>query len=66
MINFDEILIDISKIQSINFAIIIQAINILLLEYANPLIFTLSASGSALYIWLKIRKEFFSKKEEKK
>jgi len=66
MINFDEILIDISKIQSINFAIIIQAINILLLEYANPLIFTLSASGSALYIWLKIRKEFFIKKEEKK
>jgi hypothetical protein len=66
MINFDEILIDISKVQSINFAIIIQAINILLLEYANPLIFTLSASGSALYIWLKIRKEFFSKKEEKK
>ena len=66
MINFDEILIDISKVQSINFAIIIQAINILLLEYANPLIFTLSASGSALYIWLKIRKEFFNKKEEKK
>lgn len=66
MINFDEIIIDISKIQSINFAIIIQAINILLLEYANPLIFTLSASGSALYIWLKIRKEFFNKKEEKK
>ncbi len=66
MINFDEILIDISRVQSINFAIIIQAINILLLEYANPLIFTLSASGSALYIWLKIRKEFFNKKEEKK
>jgi hypothetical protein len=66
MINFDEIITDINKVQSINLAIIIQAVNVMLLEYANPIIFTLSASGSALYIWLKIRKEFFNKKEEKK
>lgn len=62
MINFDEIITDLNKVQSINLAIILQAINILLLEYANPIIFTLSAAGSAVYIWLKIKREFFSKK----
>jgi hypothetical protein len=66
MINFDEIIIDINKLQSVNLAIIIQAINVLLLEYANPIIFTLSASGSAVYIWLKIKKEFFSKDKKEK
>ena len=44
----------------------LQAVNVLLMEYANPILFTLSATGSAAYIWLKIRKEFFSKKEENK
>jgi hypothetical protein len=62
MINFDEIITDLNKVQSINLAIILQAINVLLLEYANPIIFTLSAGGSAVYIWLKIKREFFSKK----
>jgi hypothetical protein len=66
MINFDEIITDINKLQSINFAIIIQAINVLLLEYANPLIFTCSAAGSAVYIWLKIKREFFSKDKKEK
>jgi hypothetical protein len=66
MINFDEIITDINKLQSINLAIIIQAINVLLLEYANPIIFTLSASGSAVYIWLKIKREFFSKDKKEK
>jgi hypothetical protein len=62
MINFDEIITDLNKVQSINLAIILQAINILLLEYANPILFTCSAGGSAVYIWLKIKREFFSKK----
>jgi hypothetical protein len=66
MINFDTIITDIHKIQSINLVIIIQAINVILMEYANPLIFTLSASGSAVYIWLKIKKEFFSKDKKEK
>jgi hypothetical protein len=61
MINFEEIISDISKVKSINGMILLQTINVLLMEYANPLLFTLSATGSAVYIWLKIRKEFFDK-----
>jgi hypothetical protein len=63
MINFEEIISDIGKVKSINGMILLQTINVLLMEYANPLLFTLSATGSAVYIWLKIRKEFFDKKE---
>jgi hypothetical protein len=65
MINFDEILTNFDKVKSINLVVMLQAVNVLLMEYANPILFTLSATGSAAYIWLKIRKEFFSKKEEK-
>jgi hypothetical protein len=65
MINFDDILTNFDKVKSINLVVMLQAVNVLLMEYANPILFTLSATGSAFYIWLKIRKEFFSKKEEK-
>ena len=65
MINFDDILTNFDKVKSINLVVMLQAVNVLLMEYANPILFTLSATGSAAYIWLKIRKEFFSKKEEK-
>jgi hypothetical protein len=66
MINFDDLLNNLDRIKSINLVVILQAVNVLLMEYANPILFTLSATGSAAYIWLKIRKEFFSKKEENK
>jgi hypothetical protein len=65
MINFDDLLNNLDRVKSINLVVILQAVNVLLMEYANPILFTLSATGSAVYIWLKIRKEFFSKKEEK-
>ena len=63
MINFDDINVNFDKLKSINLMVLLQAINTLVLEYANPLLFTISASGSAAYIWLKIKKEFFSKKD---
>ena len=63
MINFDDINVIFDKLKSINVMVLLQAINTLLLEYANPLLFTISATGSAAYIWLKIKKEFFSKKD---
>lgn len=66
MINFDELLNNLDRVKSINLVVFLQAVNVLLMEYANPILFTLSATGSAAYIWLKIRKEFFSKKEENK
>lgn len=66
MINFDELLNNLDRVKSINLVVILQAVNVLLMEYANPILFTLSATGSAAYIWLKIRKEFYSKKEENK
>jgi hypothetical protein len=66
MVNFDDLLNNLDRVKSINLVVILQAVNVLLMEYANPILFTLSATGSAAYIWLKIRKEFFSKKEENK
>lgn len=63
MINFDDILSNIGKIKSVNGVVLINAVNVLLMEYASPIIFTISASGSAIYIWLKIKKEFFSKQK---
>jgi hypothetical protein len=63
MINFDDININFDKLKTINLMVLLQAINGLLMEYANPLLFTISATGSAAYIWLKIKKEFFTKKD---
>jgi len=65
MINFDDITTNITKLKSINLAVLLQAVNVLLMEYANPILFTFSATGSAAYIWLKIRKEFFSNTNKK-
>lgn len=65
MVNFDDITANITKLKSINLAVLLQAVNVLLMEYANPILFTLSATGSAAYIWLKIRKEFFSNTNKK-
>jgi hypothetical protein len=63
MINFDDININFDKLKTINVMVLLQAVNGLLMEYANPLLFTISATGSAAYIWLKIKKEFFTKKD---
>jgi hypothetical protein len=66
MINFEDITNNITRIKSINLAVMLQAVNVLLMEYANPILFTLSATGSAAYIWLKIKKEFFTKDNKNK
>jgi len=65
MINFEEIISDVEKFKSINLVVLLQAFNILMMEYGNPILFTLSAAGSCVYIWLKIRKEFFISKDNK-
>lgn len=65
MINFDDIITDLSKVKSINLIVLLNAFNILMMEYGNPLLFTLSAAGSCIYIWLKIKREFFTKKDNK-
>ena len=61
MIQFDEILTDLSKLRSVNIIIVLNAFNVVMMEYGNPLLFTLSAAGSVVYIWLKIKREFFTK-----
>jgi hypothetical protein len=62
MINFEDIIGDFDKIKSINLVIFMNTFNYLLMEYGSPILFFISASGSAVYIWLKIKREFFSKK----
>jgi hypothetical protein len=62
MINWEDIIVDFDKVKSINLVILLNTVNYLLLEYGSPILFFISASGSAVYIWLKIKREFFSKK----
>ena len=62
MVNFDEILTDLKRLISINLVLILNAFNVIMMEYGNPMLFTLSATGSCIYIWLKIKREFFTKK----
>lgn len=62
MINLDNLITDFGKLREINAVLIVNTINFALMEYASPILFLISASGSAVYIWLKIKKEFFTKK----
>lgn len=62
MINWEDIVVDFDKVKSINLVILLNTVNYLLMEYGSPILFFISASGSAVYIWLKIKREFFSKK----
>ena len=64
MINFDEMITDFGRIKSINGVVLLNTFNYLLMEYGSPILFFLSASGSAVYIWLKIKREFYTKKEK--
>jgi hypothetical protein len=64
MINFDEMITDFGKIKSINGIVLLNTVNYLLMEYGSPILFFISASGSAVYIWLKIKREFYTKKEK--
>jgi hypothetical protein len=51
---------DMSAVSNILTVVLLQALS-WIANYANPIIGTLSLTGSAVYIWLKIRKEFFKK-----
>jgi lipocalin len=62
MINFEDIIVDFHKVKSVNLVIFMNTFNYLLMEYGSPILFFISASGSAVYIWLKIKREFFNKK----
>ena len=66
MINLDTLITDIGKLKSINAVLILNTVNYFFMEYGSPILFFISASGSAVYNWLKIKREFFSKKEETK
>ena len=45
MMQFDEILTDLSKLRSVNIIIVLNAFNVLMMEYGNPILFSLSAAG---------------------
>lgn len=44
------------------FAVILMQSFSWLANYANPVIGTISLAGSAIYVWLKIKNEFLTKK----
>ena len=51
---------DMGAVQNILTVVLLQALT-WIAAYANPIIGTISLTGSAVYIWLKIRKEFIKK-----
>lgn len=59
--HFNNIDGDVGAVQNILAVVLIQSFS-WLANYANPVIGTISLAGSAIYVWLKIKNEFFTKK----
>ena len=59
--NFDDLEAHSVKMLHILSVIGVSSAGMLIAEYANPIIGTISLLGSAVYIWLKVKKEFYTK-----
>lgn len=59
--NFEDLETHSVKMLHILSVIGVSSAAMLIAEYANPIIGTISLLGSAVYIWLKVKKEFYTK-----
>jgi hypothetical protein len=64
MDNFNNLGNDIGAVQSIMVVLLLNGIS-WMANYFNPIIGTISILGSAIYIWLKIKKEFWDPYRDK-
>jgi len=60
-VDFDEILHDLSKVQSMLIIVLINLAGAIVSTTGNKVLIFLTYLGSAVYIWLKVKREFFDK-----
>ena len=61
--NFDDILNDFSKLQSLLVIVAVNIVGHIVSTTGNQVLIFLTYLGSLVYIWLKVKREFFTKKE---
>ena len=60
-IDFDEILNDLTRLQSMLTIVALNIIGALVSTTGNQILIFLTYLGSAVYIWLKVKREFYDK-----
>jgi hypothetical protein len=65
MINFDEIINDLGRVQSMLMILIVNLVGQLINTTGNQILIFFTYLGSAVYIWLKVKREFFTNVNKK-
>ena len=60
MINFDNIANDLGRVQSMIMILFVNVVGQLVNTTGNQVLIFCTYLGSAVYIWLKIKREFFT------
>jgi peroxiredoxin family protein len=62
-IDFDEIVNNLGRVQSMMYVVALNVIGSVVSTTGNQVLIFFTYLGSLVYIWLKIKREFFPKKE---
>ncbi len=62
-IDFDEIVNNVGRVQSMMLVVLINVIGSVVSTTGNQVLIFFTYLGSLVYIWLKIKREFFPKKD---
>ena len=60
-IDFDEIINDLTRVQSMLAIVALNILGAIVSTTGNQILIFLTYLGSAVYIWLKVKREFFNK-----
>jgi hypothetical protein len=64
-IDFDEIINNVGRVQNIMLVVLLNVVGSVVSTTGNQVLIFFTYLGSLVYIWLKIKREFFPKKEKK-
>jgi len=62
-IDFDEIINNVGRVQNIMLVVLLNVVGSVISTTGNQVLIFFTYLGSLVYIWLKIKREFFPKKE---
>jgi peroxiredoxin family protein len=62
-IDFDEIVNNLGRVQSMMYVVALNVVGSVVSTTGNQVLIFFTYLGSLVYIWLKIKREFFPKKE---
>jgi hypothetical protein len=62
-IDFDEIINNVGRVQSMMLVVLLNVLGSLVSTTGNQILIFFTYLGSLVYIWLKIKREFFPKKD---